>query len=140
MVLDTTFFLLFVNFIIVLVILKKFLFKPFLENYAKREGLTKGFLQKKEEYERLAENRLEEYRRRMHHAKIEIDEDLADMQKGATAKQKEIVDSAMAESRDIMEKTKAEIEEIEQRAKKELQEKTRSLSVEIAEKVLGRRP
>jgi F-type H+-transporting ATPase subunit b len=139
MSIDSTFFLLFINFIILLVILRKFLFRPFLENFEKRERLTKGYLKKAEDDERLAEDKLEEYKRIIHLTKNETSEDLARVQKEAIERQREIVDSATLKSRNIMEKAKTEIIEATSQAKKELIEKTKRFSAEIAEKILGRK-
>ena len=121
MTLDPTFFLLLVNFVIVFIVLKRLLFKPLLEDFEKRESLTKGFRQKTKESEGLAESRLEEYKRRIHLTRTKIGEDLASIQKEATERQKEIVDSAAARSRDIMEKARAERRSIRKTKKTRLE-------------------
>ena len=140
MSIDTTIIFLLINFVVLFLVLKKFLFRPVLTQIEKREDLTTGYQKRAAEFRERTESKIEEYKRILHLTRKEVAEELANIQKEATERQTEIVDAATMKSREIIEKARAELAETTKKAENELKEKIKEISMETAEKILGRKP
>lgn len=133
---DWTLLLQAVNFLILLFILYKFLFKPvssFLETRTKE--IRKAYeevVSTKEEASRM----LEEYREKLSQSDEEVKR-LREMgAKEGMEERKKIIESARDESKKLLEQAKIEIKTDILEAKKELKKEIGTMAIDIAEKVI----
>lgn len=128
-----------VNFILLIFILNRLLYKPLLGMIDKRK---QQFAESEAEIRRLqetVEQKMAAYEEKLRQAKVTAIEQKNEIIRQGAEEAKEIIDAVRAKIPGLMEQFQARMEEEIDAAKRTLTGQSRKLSVEIAEKVLGRR-
>ena len=127
-----------INFILLIFILNRLLYKPLLGMIDKRK---KQFEESEAEIKHLRETvdqRMAAYEEKLRQAKIDAIEQKNEIIRQGAEEAKAIIDAVRSEIPGMMEQFKARMEEEIGGAEKILTDQSQKLSVEIAEKVLGR--
>jgi F-type H+-transporting ATPase subunit b len=127
-----------VNFILLILILNRLLYKPILGMMDKRK---RQFEESDAEVKRLRETvdqKMAAYEERLRQAKVEAVEAKNEVIRQGAEEAKAVIDAARAEIPGMMEQFQARIDREVGEATRILQNQSQKLSVEIAEKVLGR--
>lgn len=136
--LDRTLLLQLVNFLILVAILYKFLFKPLTGFMAQRaEGIRRS-LSEAEEARKAAARTMEEYSARLVAAQKESEAVRARMEQEVTAERQRLMKESRDEAARLLESARVQIAQEVKRAKAALREEAASLSLAVAEKLLGR--
>lgn len=125
-----------VNFLIILFILKKFLYKPVLETLKKRENTIKEGLKQAEDGKAALEKALEEEKKILKKAQEQARKIIDDAKDQSGAVAKDIEENARKQSEKILEIAKRQIEHDTKEAEKRLTAKVNSISIEILQKSL----
>jgi F-type H+-transporting ATPase subunit b len=125
------------SFLLLMLILKKYAWKPILENLDKREHRIQSALDESEKNQKEAERILAEQKELLQKARKDGLDMLAENRKDAERIKKEIVDQAHKESVNLLEKAKREIEHNTQTAIAEIKNYAVDLSIAAAQKVIG---
>ncbi|MFH1187069.1 MAG: F0F1 ATP synthase subunit B [Candidatus Levyibacteriota bacterium] len=125
-----------VNFLIILFILKKFLYKPVLETLKKREKSIKEGLNQAEEGKIALEKALEEEKKILKKAQVQARKIIDDAKNQSGLLAKGIEENAKNQSKKILEDAKNQIGEDTKEAEKRLTAKINSISIEILQKAL----
>lgn len=125
-------------FLVVLWVLKRFLFEPLLNIFHEREERTEGLLKKAEKTRREAQKTLADYEARMIQARKEILDIKKTHTESGKQKRDEILRKARSEAQGEIEQMRGKIKEEIDSARDLLQERVAVLGRQIAEKVLGR--
>ena len=127
-----------INFILLIFILNRLLYKPLLGMIDRRK---KQFEESEAEITRLKETvdqKMAAYEAQLHRAKVEAVEQKNEILRQGAEEAKAMIDAVRAEIPGLMEQFHARMEGEIGGAKKILTDQSQKLSVEIAEKVLGR--
>ncbi len=127
-----------VNFILLIVILNRLLYKPLLGMIDKRK---QQFAESEAEIARLRETvdqKMAAYEEQLRQAKVDAGEAKNELIRQGAEEAKAMIDAARAEIPGMMEQFQARMEREIGEAKSVLTNQSQKLSVEIAEKVLGR--
>jgi F-type H+-transporting ATPase subunit b len=125
-----------VNFLIILFILKKFLYKPVLEMLKKREDTIKEGIKQAEDSKLALENALEEEKKILKKAQDQAKKILEDAKNQSGAVAKDIEENARIQSEKILEDAKKQIDQDTKEAEKRLTARVNSMSIEILQKSL----
>jgi len=120
-----------VNFLIILFILKKFLYKPVLDTLKKREDSIKEGLKQAEESKLALEKALEEERRILKKAQDQARKIVDDAKNQSIIIAKEVEDKSKIQSEKILLDGKKQIEEEVKLAEKRLAANVNKLSIDI---------
>lgn len=127
-----------INFLILIFLLSKFLFKPLTKFLADRSaGIAKSLAEAKAAHEAAAKVQ-EEYQARMRETQREIAAIREQGQREAAAERERLVQASRAEAERLVAQAKAEIEAEAKRAKASLREEAAGLALAAAERLLGR--
>lgn len=135
---DKTLLLQLVNFLILVAILYKFLFKPLTGFMAQRADGIKRSLSEAEEARKAAARTMEEYSARLVAAQKESEAVRARMEQEVTAERQRLLKESREEATRLLEAARAEIGREVKQAKAALREEAVTLSLAAAEKLLGR--
>lgn len=126
-----------VNFTIIIIVLKKLLYKPILEILEKRKKEIEEGLALTEKM-RLEEEKLKEKRAKLlDQARGEAQGIIAEARKKAKEEEKAIVDEASRESKDIVGKGREEVLRLKDAMQKDVRSYAVSLSIAMAKKLLS---
>lgn len=125
-----------VNFIILLVILTKLLYRPFLAKMEERTQAIKKSLDEAQAARAEAARQQEENERRLRAAHAEAAAIRAQALKEAGEEQKKLVDAARAESQRLVDSAKAQLDADVRRAREELRREVGDLATAVAEKLI----
>ena len=125
-----------VTFALLVLILRKFAWRPILESLHKREEHVRTSIERAEQAQQEAERLLEEHRRQIAQAEQEGHRILNESRALGDKPKQEIVDSANQQSRRIVEQAKQEIERDKDAALSELRGEVASLAIQAASKIL----
>ncbi|MGH7376776.1 MAG: F0F1 ATP synthase subunit B, partial [Candidatus Methylomirabilales bacterium] len=135
---DKTLLLQLVNFLILVAILYKFLFKPLTGFMAQRAEGIKRSLSEAEEARRAAARTMEEYSAKLVAAQKESEAVRARMEQEVAAERQRLLEESREEAARLLEAARVEIGQEVKKAKATLREEAVSLSLAAAEKLLGR--
>jgi len=121
-----------VTFVLLLIFLKKFAWKPLLEALQKREESVKNSIERAEHAKQEAERLLEENRKQLERAGQEGQRILNENRALAEKLKEEIVDKANQQSRHMVEQAKQEIERDKEAALIQLRGEVATLAVQAA--------
>lgn len=127
-----------VAFTILLVILKKYAWKPILDQLDKREKDIQARLKDTREKEAKAAELEEDYKRRMQSAAAEAEQLRNEIRRQAEEQKQQIITATQAQAHQMMQRANADIETAKEEAIKQLQSQTARLVAEISQHVLGR--
>ena len=125
-----------VNLLILVLVMKKFLFKPVMKMFAERENEIGSMYEKAEEAQKSAEAMESEYTQKLSAAKEEASRIMKDATHEATLRGEQIVADAQQKASAITTKAQKEIEREKEAAVKEIKEDIASIAVQLAEKVI----
>src|SRR5262245_62324458 len=127
-----------INFLILLLILQRLLYKPFLAKMAERTQAIQKSLDEAQAARAEAARQQEENESRLRAAHAEAAAIRAQALKDAADEQKRLVDAARAESQRLVETAKAQMDADVRRARDELRREVADLATAVAEKLVRR--
>ncbi|HTG80779.1 MAG TPA: ATP synthase F0 subunit B [Geobacteraceae bacterium] len=136
--LDFAFVVQLVNFLVLILILNVFLYKPIRKVLADRAAQISGAKARAAEVDEDVQEKVALYETRLREVKAKVAEERAAMIKAAQAEEAALVEKARAEAADSLAGIKNRVAKEAAGAKELLAEQARALSLEICEKVLGR--
>ena len=127
-----------INFLILLFILKRLLYKPFLAKMGERTQAIQKSLDEAQTARAEAMRQQEENETRLRAAHAEAAAIRAQAMKDASEEQKRLVEAARAESQRLVESAKAQMDADVRRAREELRREVADLATAVAEKLVRR--
>jgi len=125
-----------INFILLLIVLHRFLYKPLLAKMEERSGAIKRSLDEAQAARAEAARQQEENAARLKAAYTEAALIREQALKEAADEQRRLVEAARAESQRMIETAKAQLEADVRRAREELRREVSDLAVAVAEKLM----
>src|SRR6058998_1737020 len=127
-----------INFVILLFILQRLLYRPFLAKMAERTQAIQKSLDEAQAARAQATRQQEENEARLRAAHAEAAAIRAQAMKEASEEQKRLVEAARAESQRLVESAKAQMDADVRRAREELRREVAGLATAVAEKLVRR--
>jgi F-type H+-transporting ATPase subunit b len=127
-----------INFLILLFILKRLLYKPFLAKMGERTQAIQKSLDEAQAARAEATRQQEENETRLRAAHAEAAAIRAQAMKEASEEQRRLVEAARAESQRLVESAKAQMDADVRRAREELRREVADLATAVAEKLVRR--
>lgn len=125
-----------ITFILLLLILKKYAWKPILKTLYDREIKIKDALDKADRDQKDAQKLLEEQRQLLEKARRESSQIIIESKKNADASRKELLEQARTEADRLLERAKHEIEHSKESAIEEIKQHTVNIALLAAQKVV----
>jgi F-type H+-transporting ATPase subunit b len=136
--LDSTIFLQLGVFVIIGLLLTRYLFRPYLEvSRARAEGIE-GARAEARRMEEEAQAKMAEYAQAFNAAKSKANVERAKLQAEAVERERAIVEAARKTNAEAIERARAQIVADAEVARAELQPRARDIARDIAKKILGR--
>lgn len=136
--LDMSFLFQLVNFLLLMLVLNLFLFKPIRKILADRKAEVSGAKEKSATVDKEVQEKLALYEARMREIKARATDERSVLKKEAQTEEAAILDKARKEAADTLSAIKNKVAKEAADARQLLKEQALSLSSEICEKVLGR--
>lgn len=136
--LDLAFVIQIVNFLVLVLVLNIFLYKPIRKVLAERNAEVSGARARAAEVDKDVQEKMALYEARLREVKAKAGAERETMRKEATADEAVILDKARREAAESLSAIKNRVAKEAADAKELLREQARLLSTEICEKVLGR--
>ena len=136
--LDLTFVIQIINFLILMMVLNVFLYKPVRKVIADRAATVDGSRQRAETVDREVQEKIALYETRLKEAKAKAGEERTALRTEALAEASAALEAARKESDSILAAIRETVAREAADARTVLQEQARFLSKDICEKVLGR--
>lgn len=127
-----------INFLILMGVLTRFLYKPFLNMLATRKQSIKDALDNAELINRRADEKMEQYSKRISKVEEESREIIRTAKIQADAQARDIIEDARKEAGDIIAKAEKTIEKEKEKAMEEMKQEIAVLTVMAAEKIVER--
>jgi F-type H+-transporting ATPase subunit b len=127
-----------INFLIILFILQRLFYKPFLAKMGERTAAIQKSLDEAQAARAEATRQQEENETRLRAAHAEAAAIRAQAMKEASEEQKRLVEAARAESQRLVESAKAQMDADVRRAREELRREVADLATAVAEKLVRR--
>ena len=127
-----------INFLILMGVLTRFLYKPFLNMLAARKQSIKDALDNAELTNRRADEKMEQYSKRISKVEDESREIIRTAKIKADAQARDIIEDARKEAGDIIAKAEKTIEKEKEKAMEEMKQEIAVLAVMAAEKIVER--
>jgi F-type H+-transporting ATPase subunit b len=125
-----------VTFVLLLIVLSKFAWKPLLEALKKREETLRTSMERAEQAKQDAERLLNEHKKQLDHAEVEGQRILNENRQLAEKLKDEIIEKANQQSRKVVKQAKEEIDRNKEAALMQLRGEVASLAVQAAGKIL----
>jgi F-type H+-transporting ATPase subunit b len=135
---DIAFVFQLVNFLVLMLVLNFFLYKPIRKMLAERDAEVAGAKARAAEVDLEVQEKMALYEARLREVKVRAGEDRNLLKKEAVAEEAAILGKARQEATDSVAAIKGKVAREAADARGLLREQARSLSLEICEKVLGR--
>lgn len=132
----TEFIFYLINFLILVGILTKFLYKPFLDMLAKRKQSIKDALDNAELTNRRADEKMENYDRRIARVEEESREIIREAKIRADAQARDILDEANRQAGDMIARAEATIRREKEKAMEDMRHEIAALAILAAEKIV----
>ncbi len=127
-----------INFLILMGVLTRFLYKPFLNMLAARKQSIKDALDNAELTNRRADEKMEQYSKRISKVEEESREIIRTAKIKADAQARDIIEDARKEAGDIIAKAEKTIEKEKEKAMEDMKQEIAVLAVMAAEKIVER--
>lgn len=131
------FFVLLLNFLVLLYVLNIILFKPLVKLFTEREDSIKGSLDAAKEMNRRKEDAVAAMNRELKEAVSKSNEIFDTWRKEGLQRQKEILEGASTQAHELIVKAKAELKTDAENARKKLRADVEKFSDEIVKKLVG---
>ncbi|RMG96568.1 MAG: hypothetical protein D6708_02260 [Candidatus Dadabacteria bacterium] len=128
-----------VNFLLLMVLLDRLLFRPMLRVLQERQARTEGRRQKAQTLEAEAEAIWSDYQAKIQAAKADADRIRTQLVQQAEAQRQKLLADAEAEAQSQLAKIRAQVQAEAAEARKTLESEARALAQELAERLLERR-
>jgi len=128
----------FVNFIILLIILNKLLYRPLMNIIAERREAIEGSHGRAKSLEADIEDKMQRYQQQLSEAKFAANEERNSLKKAASAEEAKILSEAQGKATARLQTIKAQVGKEAAAASKTLKSDAESLAGQIATKILGR--
>jgi F-type H+-transporting ATPase subunit b len=135
---DWTLGLQFVNFIILLIILNKILYRPLMSIIAERRDAITGSHDRAKSLEADIEDKMQRYQQQLNDAKATANAERNNLKKAATEEETKILSAAQGKATERLQAIKAQVGDEAAAASKTLKSEAESLAGQIATKILGR--
>lgn len=135
--LNRWFFVLVLNFLVLLYVLNIILFKPLIKLFTDRENSIEGSLEAAKEMNRRKEDALAAMSRELKEAVSRSNELFETMRKQGLERQKEILEGANKHAHDLIAKAKGELKTEAGNARQKLRADVEKFSDEIVKKLVG---
>lgn len=135
---DWTLLLQFVNFMILLLILNRLLYRPLQDVIRKRRETIAGDQARAESLQADIDAKMQQYQEQLNAAKADANAERNQLKKDAAHTEAEILSAAHAKATDQLQQIKERVDNEAKQAEKILRAETKSLADRIATKVLGR--
>lgn len=135
---DLAFAIQVVNFLLLMLVLNIFLFKPIRKVIADRKTQISGAQERAAAVDKDVQEKVALYEARLREVKSKANEERDVLRKAALAEEAALIERARKEAADSLSSIKNRVAKESGDAKAFLKEQARSLSLEICEKVLGR--
>lgn len=132
----TEFIFYLINFLILIAVLAKFLYKPFLNLMDTRRQSIKDALDNAELTNRRADEKLQNYNKRIARVEEESREIVRQAKAKADAQAKDIIDEANQKAEEMIAKAEQTIERERERAVEEMRQEIAALAILVAEKIV----
>jgi F-type H+-transporting ATPase subunit b len=126
------------NFLIFMILIDKFLFKPLLSLTEEREAELNGYYRETEKIRTKANKLLEEYERILNDAKNKSKQIISSAINEAKAVKEELIKSAQEEAKSKIESAKDEIWTTFEKEKEKIESEIEKIADVIVEKILGK--
>lgn len=136
--LDLAFVIQIINFLVLVLVLNVFLYKPIRKALADRDTQINGARARAAEVDKDVQEKMALYEARLREVKAKAGEERNVLRKEAMVEESEILDKARREATESLVTIKNRVAKEATDAKVLLREQARALSLEICEKVLGR--
>ncbi|MCX8033850.1 MAG: ATP synthase F0 subunit B [Thermodesulfovibrio sp.] len=130
------FFVLMIQFFILMFILNAILFKPMMELFRQRDQMTKGALEEARLMNEKKEQAVAQMNAEFVNAKTQAKQIINSLREEALAYQKEVISSAEKEAVQMIEKARAEIKAETEKVRAMLRQEVERLSEEIVNKLV----
>ncbi|MHC1721920.1 MAG: F0F1 ATP synthase subunit B [Aminipila sp.] len=127
-----------VNFLILVTILAKFLYKPFIEMLENRKQAIQGSFDHAADTNRLADEKMDEYNKRISNVEQEGREIIKIAKVKAESQASDIINEANAKAADIVINAEKEVERQKAKALSEMKAQVAAMALLAAEKILER--
>lgn len=127
-----------INFLILMGVLTRFLYKPFLNVLATRKQSIKDALDNAELTNRRADEKMEQYSKRISKVEEESREIIRTAKIKADAQARDIIEDARKEAGDMITKAQQTIEKEKEKAMEDMKQEIAVLAVMAAEKIVER--
>lgn len=134
--LDKSLIIQIINFVLLLLLLRKFLYSPFVAKMEERTRAIKLSLEEAQAARAQAAKQQEENAERLRAAHAEAEAIRARALKDAAEEQRKLVEAARVESQRLVESAKAQLEAETRKAREELRREVADLAVAVAEKLV----
>ena len=135
---DLSFVIQLINFLVLILVLNVFLYKPLRRVLADRKAQLTGAKARALQVDEEVALKMAEYEERLKAMKAETGAERGELKKEAQVQEAAILEKARTEATQSLESIKAKVAKEAAEARAMLQEQARALSGEICEKVLGR--
>ncbi len=135
---DWTLGLQFLNFVILLIILNKLLYKPLQRIMAQRREAVDGSHARAKELEGAIEDKMNLYQQQLNDAKALASEERGKLKKAAVEEESKILSEAHGKASEQLLSIRGHVADEAAKASKTLKDEAESLAAQIATKILGR--
>ena len=135
---DWTLGLQFVNFIILLIILNKLLYKPLMNIIAERREAVEGSHDRAKRLEADIEEKMQRYQQQLSDAKLAANDERNKLKKAATEEETKVLSEAQGKATTRLQAIKSQVGDEAATASKVLKSEAEFLAGQIATKILGR--
>lgn len=135
---DWTLGLQFLNFIILLVVLNKLLYRPLKKVIAERDETVTGSLAAAKNLEADIDEKMQRYQQQLSDAKIQANDERSRLKKAANEEEAKILLEAQGKATERMQAIKTKVGKEAEEASQTLKKEAGSLAGQIATKILGR--
>lgn len=136
--LDWTLILQFINFVVLLVVLNKLLYRPLLAVLEQRRETIEGSHNKAKNLQTEIDEKMVRYQAQLSEAKTSANLERANLKQTAVAEESKILGEAQQKAADRLQVIKSQVSAEAAEASKTLQAEAKGLAGQIATKVLGR--
>ena len=128
-----------INFLILMVVLDKILYKPILKILDERDERISGGQEKTKDLQERGDVMFKEYNAKLHDAKVDALSVQCAARKEAQTDSNAIIDEARKQAEDIVAEMRVQMAQEIERAKQEIEPELKELAATIAQQVLGRK-
>lgn len=136
--LNATLIIQLINFLLLMFLLNRLLFRPMVRVLDERRERTQGRRERATEVDAEADAIWEKYQKSLHDARLEADRARSELVRRADAERQKLLDQASAQAEETVAQIRARVRAEAESARKALGEEAERLAGAVAQKILGR--